>query len=278
MKRCCWFSSIDLKNGFNQILLEEKSREITGFNIINKHYQYKRIPFGIKSGPKIFQKIMNNILENINNIFVYIDDIIIYSKSREEHYEIISKVLDRLREYNVKINFEKSKFFVNELKILGYLVNKDGIKSDKIYLENKIFNKDIKTKKDVQKLLGILNWYRLFIPNMSNRVSKISDLLKIKGLQIKWTDEMKKIILDIKNDIKRESILIFPDYNKKFILQCDASDDGIGAILMQENGIVSHYSRKFKKSEKKIFYSRKRTICNYKIPDKFPRNYSRMLC
>ncbi|KAG0435960.1 Retrovirus-related Pol polyprotein from transposon 17.6, partial [Dictyocoela muelleri] len=83
MKDCSWFSSIDLKNGFNQIVLDEESREFTGFNILNRHYQYRRIPFGIKSGPKIFQKVMNNILENIENIFVYIDDIIIYTESKK---------------------------------------------------------------------------------------------------------------------------------------------------------------------------------------------------
>ncbi|KAG0438961.1 Retrovirus-related Pol polyprotein from transposon opus [Dictyocoela muelleri] len=77
-----FFSQIDLKNGFNQILLDDESKELTGFNILNKHWQYKRIPFGLKSRPKIFQKIISGILSDVENCFVYIDDIIMFSKTR----------------------------------------------------------------------------------------------------------------------------------------------------------------------------------------------------
>ncbi|KAG0431380.1 Retrovirus-related Pol polyprotein from transposon [Dictyocoela muelleri] len=114
----------------------------------------------------------------------------------------------------------------------------------------KIFDKEIKTKRDIQRLIGILNWYRIFIPNLSNRISKITDMLKIENKKFKWTDDMKNITLKIKEEIKNKSTLIFSNYIKKFIIQCDESDHGIGAILMQEDGIISHYSRKFKNSEK----------------------------
>ncbi|KAF9756154.1 Retrovirus-related Pol polyprotein from transposon opus [Nosema granulosis] len=105
------FSKIDLKNGFNQIRLADNSRDITSFTMFGQQYRYKRIPFGIKSGPKLFQRTINNILEGIENCIVYIDDIVIFGDTEEDHNETLIEVLSRLRKYSVKINFKKSEFF-----------------------------------------------------------------------------------------------------------------------------------------------------------------------
>lgn len=122
-----YYSKIDLKNGFNQIEITPESRLITGFHILWRHFQYKRIPFGLKSGPKLFQKIISKILEDIKNVFVYIDDIIIYGSQKEEHDKYLMEVLKRLYKYNVRINFEKSCFLQEEIEVLGCVVNVNGI-------------------------------------------------------------------------------------------------------------------------------------------------------
>ncbi|KAG0438687.1 Retrovirus-related Pol polyprotein from transposon gypsy [Dictyocoela muelleri] len=113
MGKNSFFSKIDLKNGFNHIMLDKNSRKITGFNIMNNYWQYKRIQFGLKSGTKIFLKVINHILKDINNcfIYIYIDNIIIYSKSKSEHDDSLRRVLSRLYERNAQINSEKSIFY-----------------------------------------------------------------------------------------------------------------------------------------------------------------------
>ncbi|KAG0430723.1 Retrovirus-related Pol polyprotein from transposon 17.6 [Dictyocoela muelleri] len=221
-----YFSQIDLKNGFNQILLDKDSREITAFNIMNKHWQYKRIPFGLKCGPKFFQKVISHILDGIDNCFVNIDDIIVYSNSLKDHNDTFKLILERLYERNVQINFDKFSYYKKEIKVLGYIINSNSISSDKCYLNNKIFKKQIKNKRDIQKLVGTLNWYRTYIRNFSQRISKITDLLK-GDKKIIWNENCQKIVDDIKTDISRDNLLKFPNYNEKFILQCDASDSGI---------------------------------------------------
>ncbi|TBU05616.1 reverse transcriptase, partial [Hamiltosporidium magnivora] len=244
-----YFSRIDLRNGFNQIVLEEESKKFTSFFIMGRQWQYKRIPFGIKLGPKMFQRIISNMLENIKNCFIYIDDIIIYAKTRQEHVSIILEVLKILYKNNVKINFDKSEFFRNEMEILGFVVNNQGIHPKQSYFENKIFYKDIKTKRDVQKLLGVLNWYRKFIPNLSRRIIKLTDLLKKDKTRFSLNEELRNEINEIKKSIGNNHRLHFPDYNKKFRLETDASDLGMGSVLMQDDKIIGYFSRKFKKTE-----------------------------
>ncbi|KAF9760600.1 Transposon Tf2-6 polyprotein, partial [Nosema granulosis] len=242
-----YYTTIDLKNGFNQIPIEEKSQELTGFMIMNKTYKYVRVPFGIRSGPKIFQKTISRILEGIENCFVYIDDIIIFNKTLEEHNKVILRVLERLKLHEVKINFEKSSFYNREIKLLGYLVSKQGIQADKKYLQNITLNSVPKTKRQVQKIIGIINWYRRFLKNISEKLSPITDLLK--GEKFVWKNLHTEIINDIKKEINESSRLKFPNFKKKFILETDASKLGIGAVLYQEDGVIGYFSKKLNSTE-----------------------------
>ncbi|WUR04570.1 endonuclease [Vairimorpha necatrix] len=185
------------------------------------------------------------MLEEISNIFVYIDDIIIFNKTKEEHTATLLQVLQRLFEHHIKINFEKSKFFQSEVEVLGYVVKSDGIYPKQSYLENKIFYKEIKTLKDVQKLLGVMNWYRKFLPDLSMKLHAISDLLKKENKNKALTQEMKLEIERMKLHIRQNHKLCFPNFKKKFKLNCDASELGMGSVLYQEDRIIGYYSKKF---------------------------------
>ncbi|KAF9760824.1 Transposon Tf2-6 polyprotein [Nosema granulosis] len=239
------FSKIDMKNGFNQLSLSENSRDLTSFTIFGQQYRYKRVPFGIKSGPKLFQRTVNKILEGIENCMIYIDDIIIYGKDKEEHNEVLKKVLKALKKYEVKINFEKSKFMTPKLEILGNIIEDGIIKVDTEAID-RLINGDFKTesKKDIQKIIGIITWYRNFLPDVSRRMSCITKLLRNDCTE-KWGEEQTKALDDIKMDIKHKAQLKLPDFRKVFKLQCDASDIGMGAVLYQEHGVISYYSKKF---------------------------------
>lgn len=172
------YSSINLKNGFNQLRLHKDSRDITGFVVLNKHYCYKRLPFGLKCGPKIFQKQIEKILEDCKGVFIYVDDIIIYGKTMAEHNENLIRVLEKLKKYHVRINFEKSEFFKNEITILGHIIKENKIEIDKNKINNLIKIPEKMTRKMAQKIIGSLNWYRMFIPNFSDKIKPLTDLLQ----------------------------------------------------------------------------------------------------
>ncbi|KAF9761442.1 Retrovirus-related Pol polyprotein from transposon 17.6 [Nosema granulosis] len=113
--------------------------------LLGKQYQYKRIPFGIKPGPKMFQRYIVNVLGDIDNCFVYVDDIVIFSKTEDEHAKTLMKVLSRLFEKGVKINIEKSRFFQREVEILGHIVNEKGYTPKTESVEKTILSKEIRT-------------------------------------------------------------------------------------------------------------------------------------
>ncbi|KAF9760601.1 Retrovirus-related Pol polyprotein from transposon 17.6 [Nosema granulosis] len=245
-----YYSTIDLKNGFYQIEIEETSRGVTGFYILGKHYQFKRLPFGIKPGPKMFQKNIARILEDIDNVFVYIDDIVVFGKSKLEHDLVLTKVLKRLYEAEVKINFDKSSFGKEEIEILGRIVNKDGIKANLGNFPEEILNKEPKTIRELQKILGVVNWFRSFVPKMSTELNNVTNLLRNKDTRrIIWTQQHREELNKVVKLIKQNITLVSPDLTKKFILQCDACETGMGAVLIQEHGIIGFYSKKFLSSE-----------------------------
>jgi hypothetical protein len=157
------FSQLDLRNGFNQIPLDESSRDLTAFVLMNRQFRYKRVPFGLNQGPKLFQKVITQILGNVENCLVYIDDIVVFAKDREQHDRILQEVLIRLRKWNVELNLEKSDFFLPEANMLGFKVSIIRIELDLKHLDNKIFEQKITTKKHLQKLIGVLNWHKPFI-------------------------------------------------------------------------------------------------------------------
>ncbi|KAF9760669.1 Transposon Tf2-6 polyprotein [Nosema granulosis] len=244
------FSKIDLKNGFNQLELDKESRDITSFTMLGQQYRYKRVPFGIKSGPKLFQRTINIILSGIENCSVYIDDIIIYGKDETEHNETLLKVLDRLGKYNVKINFDKSKFLTRKIEILGNVIENGTIKIDTESID-KLLNSNFKkeSKKDIQKIIGTITWYRNFIPDVSRKILSLTRLLRNDTME-KWGEEQERALNNIKEEIKTKAQLSLPDFNKKFRLQCDASEEGMGAVLFQDHGVISYYSKKFNSIEK----------------------------
>lgn len=243
-----FFSKIDLKNGFNQLPIDEESSNLTGFVVFNKSYVYQRVPFGLKSGPKIFQRVIESILDGILNVFVYIDDIVIFAKDVNSHNETLVKILRVFRIHEVQINFEKSIFLVNEIEVLGYIIKKDEIKINTDKIKNGLIITEPVTKKKIQQVVGHLNWFRTFVKNCSSKLKPLTDLLN-QDKHIRWNSSHQKTINDTCKDIVENASLCFPDFLKEFKLSCDASNEGIGATLFQEHGILGFYSKKLNGSE-----------------------------
>lgn len=232
--RCQYFTTLDLASGFHQIEMEENDIAKTAFNTENGHYEYLRMPFGLKNAPATFQRIMDSILRGIQNekCLVYLDDIIIFSTSLQEHIQNLKSVFQRLRESNFKIQLDKSEFLRKEVAYLGHIVTPDGVKPnpDKIVA---IKNYPIpKTTKQIKGFLGLLGYYRRFINNFAKLTKPLTKCLK-KGAKIVHNDEFLSCFETCRNLLINEPILQYPDFSKPFNLTTDASNVAIGAVLSQ---------------------------------------------
>ncbi|KAG0441354.1 Transposon Tf2-6 polyprotein [Dictyocoela muelleri] len=256
LKGATIFSTLDLNNGYYQIKIEENDVFKTGFILMNKTYVFKRMPFGLCNAPSTFQKAMNNIFNEMKGVLVYMDDILLFSNTISDHKVLLNSVFEKLIGLGVSINFEKSVFAKEEVQFLGHKINKEGIMP---IISNLDKYKDFrpKTKKQLQSLLGFINWFRPFIKNLSFLTADLYAKLKTEKNKVTWneTDEYKINEIFKKNSEKK--ILYHPDLNKEFTMRCDASDIGIGSVLLQEGKIIGYFSKKFNEQEKNYTTSEK---------------------
>ena len=231
--KSCYYTSLDLKSGYWQILMDSTSRERTAFVTFRGLFEFNCMPFGLKCAPAIFSELMNIVLEGLEKFAIaYLDDILIYSSSLEEHFKHIQIVFDRLRKHNLKLKLKKCQFLQRETKYLGFVINEHGVKpdSDKVKAIKAI--KIPSTVKEVRQYLGMSSFYRKFIPNFSKIAEPLIKLTK-KYAKFHWTPECQKAFDYIKESLTVVPLLAYPDINKPYTLYCDASDTCIGACLTQ---------------------------------------------
>ena len=180
--KCSYFSTLDLAQGFHQIPVDKNSIEKTAFTVENGHYEYTRMPFGLKNVPATFQRLMDKILMKYLHkfCFVYMDDIVIFSKSLQEHLQHIKLIFDELREHGLKIQLDKSEFLRKEVPFLGNIITPEGIKSNPDKIEAIIKYPIPKTQTEVRTYLGLTGFYRKFIKNYSKISKPHSDTLTKK--------------------------------------------------------------------------------------------------
>lgn len=229
-----YFTTLDLASGFHQILVDPEDIEKTAFSTEGGHYEFKRMPFGLKNAPCTFQRVMDNVLRGLQNEIcsVYLDDIIIFSTSLEEHLDRIKLVFDRLRESNFKIQLDKSEFLKKNVQYLGHIITQEGVKPnpEKISI---IKNFPIpKTQKDIKSFLGLLGYYRRFIRDFAKITKPMTKCLK-KNATVIHDEEFIKSFNTAKEILTNDPILQYPDFSKEFILTTDASNVAIGAVLSQ---------------------------------------------
>ncbi|KAG0442454.1 Retrovirus-related Pol polyprotein from transposon [Dictyocoela muelleri] len=198
-----YLSSIDLNNGYYQINMAEDDVFRTGFKILKMRFVFKKMPFGLCNAPTTFQMAMNHMLKDIKNVKIYLDDILVFSTTPDEHLNLLDEVFRILSENNVSINFEKSEFFKNKVEYLGHKITPEGIRPNITKIENCYF-KQPKTRKQLERFFRLINWYRPFIKDLSQMSSTLYDKLKTRSKIIKWErkDEIirEKIIGEIKKD------------------------------------------------------------------------------
>ena len=256
-------STIDLFSGYHQIPMATEDKDKTAFTTMFGNFNFKVMPFGLCNAPATFQREMNRIFFDLIGVclFVYIDDLIIFSHSMESHLEHLSKVFTILQENNLKINLEKCDFFKTEVTILGHRLSVNGLSPipEKVKI---IANwTPPKTITQLKSFLGAVGYYRKFIKNFSIVASILFKLIR-KDSKFVWGPKQQEAFNKLKELLTSAPVLSLPDPNKQFVLETDASHFALGYVLSQyddEHHLhpVYYYSRSFTKPER-----------NYSISDK----------
>ena len=182
-----YFSSLDLHSGYHQVKLDQSDRDKTAFSTDDGHYQFVRMPFGLKGAPSTFQRMINTVLSGLNNLkcLVYLDDVIIFGSTLIEHNKRLMDVLDRFRKYKLKFNPYKCQFLRREITYLGHVITQSGIKPDEGKI-NVVQNFPCpKTPKEIKSFIGFVGYYRKLIPHFSGIAKPLTNLLK-KGQRFEW--------------------------------------------------------------------------------------------
>eukprot|EP00477_Mikrocytos_mackini_P000180 GAHX01000190.1.p1 GENE.GAHX01000190.1~~GAHX01000190.1.p1 ORF type:complete len:526 (+),score=71.90 GAHX01000190.1:1842-3419(+) len=251
------FSQIDLRSGYYQIPVNPEHQFLTSFVLGDKQYEFLRMPFGLTNAPRTSQNAMNNLFNEFKYVAVYLDDIVIFSTSFKEHKEHVKRVLDRLKEHSISINFEKSSFNKPSINYLAHIISKNGILPD-ISRVSSIENFTPKTKKQIRKVVGFLQWFRNFIPQLSKRIHSITEKTKA-DTTFSWTNKDSQTVKEIIDELKQKTLLQHPDLNSSFVLQTDASDYAIGAALLQNNKPIGFFSAKLSTTEQRYSIVEKET-------------------
>ena len=233
-------STIDLANAFHQCEIDPADQEKTAFTVRNSKYHYVRVPFGIQSAPGFFARVINDVLYDVlgANCLAYLDDLILFNANKEQHLDTLEAVMKALSQANIKLKVSKCRFFANQIKFLGYQVNRDGLTMDPSRIDA-INTMPLPTnKKGLQAFLGVVNYYRIFVRDFASLAEPLYELLR-KQSKFKWTDRQTQAVNILKSKLASAPIVQFPDFSRRFYLHTDASNTGIGAVLMQEkNGLL----------------------------------------
>ena len=244
-----YVTKLDLLRGYYQIKLSDKAKKISAFITSEGLFEYTVMPFGMKCAPATFQRLMNTVIAGMKGVQAYLDDLVVSSNSWEEHLALLRQLLMRLRSAGLTVNLVKSDFAQAKIEYLGYMVG-GGVLTP-IYSKVWAIHQypAPTTRKEVQRYLGMIGYYRRFIRNFSQIAVPLTDLTSSKK-KFKWTDDCQEAFEKLKKFLMMEPVLKAPDFTKPFILQVDACDDGVGAVLLQEfNGErhpICYYSAKLK--------------------------------
>ena len=228
-----WFSKLDATAGFHQIQLDKPSSMLTTFNTPFGRYRYLRLPMGICSAPEVFHKTVHQFLENIEGVRVYMDDIIVWGKTEEEHDGRLKETLDTLQKVGLVLNPEKCVFRQKKLVYLGEIITEAGVQADPRKLKAIV---EMPTPGDVQQLqraLGMVTYLGRYIPNLSARTAPLRRLLN-KDADWQWHHEHEEAWCGLKDALSKHPVLQHYDEAKELKVSSDASKDGIGAVLLQK--------------------------------------------
>ncbi|KAA3673841.1 uncharacterized protein DEA37_0012248 [Paragonimus westermani] len=248
------FSKIDLSDAYLQVEIEDKCKELLTINTHRGLYQYNRLPFGVKCAPAIFQQIMDIMLSDIPYAMAYMDDIIIVSSSVDDHIQHLHTVFQRIRDYGFTLRIEKCKIMLSNIRYLGSIIDETGRRPDPDKIAAIATLPVPKDKTALQSFLGLVNYYNNFVPNMHDLRAPLNKLLQINSEWV-WSNACQSSFERIKQVLLSDLLLTHYNPNLPIIVAADASEYGIGAVILHQfpdghHKAVSHVSRTLTSAER----------------------------
>ena len=267
-----YFSILDMKSGYHQIELYEPHKERTAFTVGPLgFFEFNRLPFGLVNAPATYQRLMEDCFQglHLNICYIYLDDLVVFSKTFEEHLDRLEKIFQRLREVNLKLAPKKCELFKSKVKYVGNIISENGIEPDPekiIKVENWPTSRN---PDEVRKFLGFVGYYRRFIKGFAKIAKSLLELMpegnrkaKRKGKYWEqslpptwhWKEDQEISFRTLKEQLTTYPILGYPDFTKPFELHTDASGTSLGAVLYQTQNnnkrVIAYASRGLSKSER----------------------------
>nr|GEY84468.1 putative reverse transcriptase domain-containing protein [Tanacetum cinerariifolium] len=246
-----FFSKIDLRSGYHQLRVHENEIPKTAFRTRYRHFKFTVIPFGLTNAPAVFMDLMNRVCRPYLDKFVIVfkDDILIYSKTQEEHVEHSRLVLELLKKEKLYAKFSKCEFWLREVQFLRHMINGNEIHVDPSKIESVMNWKAPKTPTEVRSFLGLAGYYRRFIENFS-KIDKSLTILTQKCKTFDWDEKQELTFQTMKGKLCNAPVLALPDGPEDFVIYCYASGIGLGCVLMQRGKVIAYASRQLKIHEK----------------------------
>ncbi|GJV28388.1 putative reverse transcriptase domain-containing protein [Tanacetum coccineum] len=223
----------------------------TAFRTRYGHYEFQVMPFGLTNAPAVFMDLMNRVCKPYLDKFVivFIDDILIYSKNKQEHEEHLKLILELLKKEELYAKFSKCEFWIPKVQFLGHVIDSEGIHVDPAKIESIKDWTSPKSPTEIRQFLGLVGYYRRFIEGFS-KIAKPMTKLTQKKVKFEWGDKQEAAFQLLKQKLCSAPILALPEGSEDFIAYCDASKKGLGAVLMQREKVISYASRQLKIHEK----------------------------
>ncbi len=245
------FLKIDLQSGYHQLKIKPSDIPKTAFRARYGHYEYLVMPFGLTNAPAAFMDLMNRIFKPYLDQFVviFIDDILIYSKTKEDHVNHLRIVLQTLRDHKLFAKLKKCDFWMDKVSFLGHVISGEGISVDPEKVKTITEWKRPSSVTEIRSFLGLAGYYRRFISNFAKIAAPLTRLTQ-KGVRYEWTQTCEESFQELKNRLTTAPILALPIMGEEFTIYCDASKIGLGCVLMQKGKLIAYASRQLKSYEK----------------------------
>ncbi|KAK3530419.1 hypothetical protein QTP86_024464 [Hemibagrus guttatus] len=251
------FTKLDLRSAYNLIRIREGEEWKTTFHTTHSHYEYCVMPFDLTNTPAVFQALIGGVFQDLlgRGVIAYIDDILVYSASMEDHVRQVREVLARLQQHHLYVKLEKCEFHQSTVTFLGYVISHQGVEMDVGKVRAVTEWPAPATLWELQRFLGFANFYRRFIRNYSSAAGPLTSLLRGKPKKLTWMDQTRAAFQQLKSCFTMAPILRHPDPDRPFVVEVDASSSGLGAVLSQRHGEpgklhpCAFYSRKLTAAE-----------------------------
>jgi hypothetical protein len=244
------FSKVDLRSGYHQIKIHSKDVPKTAFSTKYGLYEYLVMSLWLTNAPAYFMYLMNPVFmpELDKFVVVFIDDILIYSKSEEDHVRHLRVILQRLQDHQLYAKFNKCAFWLKEVAFLGHIICAEGIAVDPSKGQEVLDWRSPRSVMQIHSFLGLAGYYRRFIPNFSKVAKPMIKLLE-KEAKFKWTPQCEETFLTLKQLLTTTLVLAQPDIEKLFDVYCDVSGTGIGGVLMDDGHVIAYALRQLRHHE-----------------------------